>query len=131
MVIIILKIVLRGNPMNPSEGVREIESLTERLLFSLFHEPMPDYDWTAEKFEELISLAEKRGFERAREEAVNLVKNEPELEGNCPKEIKAQLSKLSFEEQARTHVRATKKNIENNIRNLTYEKKGTKNAKTN
>lgn len=71
-----------------------------------------------------LTQAEKRGFERAREEALNIANMIPLDENFIPAGNYSANGMNCL-------VRVIRKGIVENIRNLTYEKKGTKNAKTN
>lgn len=110
--------------MNPSEGVREIEKENlKRLLHKLCNLMDGENTWEEvdEKviaiLSEALTQAEKRGFERARAEAITVIeKSIKEFRDDTNQGMWGKIGCMQSQEA---------------IRNLTYEKKEAKNAKTN
>ena len=107
--------------MNPSEGVeREARRIADCRKISDEHGERIYKDVL-----DALTQAEKRGFERARAEAAKKALNwyvdmmdADKHDGDCTQEC-------------HTCQLCMAENLRDEIRNLTYEKKGTKNAKTN
>jgi hypothetical protein len=50
--------------------MKRVDSEIEKLLFSLYHEPMPEQEWTEAKIREIIKIAkleEKSGLDTVRD----------------------------------------------------------------
>ena len=122
--------------MNPSEGVREIEKEARQIAKDTYiHNSGSSLNPQVvkmcrisleQRIAEALTQAEKRGFEMARDEAAKVSEDFGDIAL-----LISQTQKHLGSQGTQKGIAIAGERIAKEIRNLTYEKKEAKNAKTN